>query len=106
MEPIRGSAEQGLRVDVQVLAVDGRIVAMLDGLLLKQTDRARLLNSASVDFADWLYRVEWQAQDSDASQSVANRPARDIGTAIVPATPLRPPGRNVGSSSRRRTPRL
>nr|QEO74256.1 Beta-ketoacyl synthase [uncultured bacterium] len=84
--PTRGQGEQGLRVDVQVLAPDGGTVAALEGLQLTLTSRERLLPAGEPAFADWLYRVEWLPQDcEDAQPAPADLPgAEEISASILP----------------------
>jgi acyl transferase domain-containing protein len=86
VESIRVGREQGLRVDVQVLAVDGQQVAVLEGLQLKRTSRERVLASGAPAFADWLYGMEWLPKETEDSQS---RPdylpgAEEISASILP----------------------
>jgi phthiocerol/phenolphthiocerol synthesis type-I polyketide synthase D len=60
VEQTAGKSEHALRADVELWTADGELVAMLEGLQLKQADRERLLATGSPSFADWLYQVEWQ----------------------------------------------
>ncbi len=52
-----------LTADLRVFDAADQIVAEALGLQFKRADRAALLGrDASVDFADWLYEVDWQPQ--------------------------------------------
>ena len=62
VEPIRGGDELSLRVDVQLLAEDGAIIAVLDGLHLKRAYREQVLAAVAASFTGWLYSVAWEPQ--------------------------------------------
>jgi acyl transferase domain-containing protein len=72
IELIGPESDQILRVDIEVIAADGRMAARLEGLQLKRTDRARLQPSASPVLPDCLYDVRWHPAPRDTAPDIVD----------------------------------
>ena len=53
-----------LRADIHLFAPDGRLVVLMDGVLLKIAQRQAMLRSQSASWSSWLYHLAWEAQDT------------------------------------------
>ncbi|MDM0053599.1 type I polyketide synthase [Variovorax sp. J22R115] len=74
VEPIGGTDERSLRVDVEWVAADGQRVAAIDGLHLKRIERGQWqVAAATAGFADWLYEVDWQPDTTERAPAADRR---------------------------------
>ena len=54
------SDEESLITDITVSDEDGRLLARLNGLMLRRLPREALLPSPKEEYRDWLYQVQWR----------------------------------------------
>ncbi|MGH8573041.1 MAG: methyltransferase, partial [Gammaproteobacteria bacterium] len=87
VEPIQGAREQSLCVDLSLLSAEGHLVAVLEGLHLKRASREQLQGHSSEPHADWLYAVEWLAQNPEDPHAGPDYwpDAGEIGGTILPS---------------------
>jgi acyl transferase domain-containing protein/NAD(P)-dependent dehydrogenase (short-subunit alcohol dehydrogenase family) len=62
VHPIVGTHQMSLRVDLLWFSAEGKPVASIEGLHLKQASRGAVSRAAGPAFQDWLYEVRWRPQ--------------------------------------------
>ncbi len=75
---MRSATEQSnaktLTGDLTLFDQAGRVVAVVDGLLLQQINRQALQRAVQVNIDNWLYEIDWLNQPKGASQGVTTDP--------------------------------
>jgi len=61
-----GHTETSRTVDIGIYDSDGHLVARIDGLQLKRTDRATLRRSMTRRIDDWIYETQWLDKPAEA----------------------------------------
>jgi acyl transferase domain-containing protein/NADPH:quinone reductase-like Zn-dependent oxidoreductase/acyl carrier protein/SAM-dependent methyltransferase len=74
LRPPSSASSSELRVDGLVYGPDGELLAVVDNLRVARVHRAGFAESRPESTADWLYDVQWRAQQLE--QSAADAPIR------------------------------
>jgi len=67
MRSAAASLQHTVKADLRLIGVDGRIVAVIEGLLMRRSNASTLLRSKKELLQNWLYEIDWH---KDASEVV------------------------------------
>ncbi|BAZ29707.1 beta-ketoacyl synthase [Cylindrospermum sp. NIES-4074] len=64
VRPAKNSNQKTLIGDICLFSPDGQIIAVVEGLLMKQASRQALLGTTQESLQNWFYEVEWRQKAS------------------------------------------